>query len=197
MNLPNRITMVRILMVPLLVLLYLFPYHEYNIEMPVYVIQGVSISLLNIILLIVFMIASISDFIDGYIARKYHLVTTLGKFLDPIADKLLVNTLFILFAISGVVSVIPVLLMIWRDTIVDALRMMSASKGIVVAAHMSGKLKTVLQMVAIVVILLENIPFVWIHVQVDTILLWAATITSLYSGYLYFNQMKAVVLESK
>ncbi|MDF9824621.1 CDP-diacylglycerol--glycerol-3-phosphate 3-phosphatidyltransferase [Breznakia sp. PF5-3] len=197
MNLPNKISIFRILLIPVIVFLYLFPFGDYGIVFPVYMVNEIAISALNIIILILFAIASITDFIDGYIARKYNLITSFGKFIDPIADKLLVNTLFILLASSGTVSIVPVLLMIWRDTMVDAMRMMSANKGIVVAAGIWGKMKTVFQMVTIIVILLNNIPFAFFDIPAADILVWVSAIISVYSGIVYFMQAKDVIMESK
>lgn len=195
MNLPNKLSLMRIALVPLLAIVYLY------IDLPECFVFTVDNSYLiltftDIIVLLIFAIASITDFLDGSIARKYNLITSFGKFIDPIADKLLVNTLFILFAWSGEVSVVAVLLMIARDTIVDGLRMSASSKGKVVAAGILGKLKTVLQMFAIIVILLNNIPFAFFHIAMDQILLWAAVIVSLLSGVVYFIKLKDVILET-
>lgn len=196
MNLPNKISIFRVLLVPVLVFVFLFPFEAYGIEIAIYTLNGVDISLINIILLIIFTVASITDFLDGHIARKNNLITSFGKFIDPIADKLLVNTLFILLATTGTISVVPVLIMIWRDTMVDAMRMMCANKGKVVAAGMSGKIKTVLQMFTIIFLLLNNIPFEFIHIPFATILLWSSAIVSIYSGVVYFIQSKDVIMES-
>ena len=149
MNLPNILTVVRILLVPVIVLVFYFPYSYFNIDLMSFQIGNVSLSIINVIAVVIFAIASFTDFLDGYIARKNNLVTTFGKFMDPIADKLLVNTLFIVLAARGIVPAIPVIVMVWRDTIVDALRLVAAEKGQVVSAGFLGKLKTVLQMIAL------------------------------------------------
>lgn len=196
MNLPNKLTIFRIILVPVIVAIYVFPYETLHIDIMQVVIGGVQISLPQIITLLLFIIASFTDFLDGSIARKRNLITSFGKFLDPIADKLLVNTMFVLFAVSNTISVIPVLIMIWRDTLVDGMRMNASSKGVVVAAGWSGKLKTVMQMVTIILLLLNNMPFVWIHIPMDVLCLWIATFISLISGIQYFNQMKHILLES-
>ena len=94
MNLPNRLTLFRIILIPLIVLLYLFPYAQVGIEVPSYMVAGVSISLINMINLVIYIIAAITDAIDGHYARKHHMITTFGKFADPIADKLLTTTMF-------------------------------------------------------------------------------------------------------
>ncbi len=197
MNLPNRLTVIRIMMIPLIILVYIFPYAQFNIEVPVYYVSNLPISLINIIVLILFSIASFTDYLDGAIARKNKLITTFGKFADPIADKLLVNSLFVLFASKGIIPVVPVILMISRDTIVDGCRMIAAQSGVVVAAGYLGKLKTVLQMVAIILILINNLPFELWRLPVDDIVLWFATFISIASGTSYFNQLKDYIFESK
>ena len=195
MNLPNKLSMFRILLVPVIAIVYLMPMDLGDISVSMMSVS-VTLRIADLIVLVLFAIASFTDFLDGNIARKRNLVTSFGKFIDPIADKLLVNTMLIMFAVSGVVSVIPVLLMIWRDTIVDGLRMNASKSGIVVAAGMSGKIKTVCQMIAIIVLLLSNIPFEFFHLPIDQVLVWIATAASLISGVQYFIQLKDVVMES-
>lgn len=195
MNTPNKLSLFRIALVPIIAIIYIY------LKLPecfVFYVNNsyITITFTDILVLALFIIASITDFLDGMIARKYNLITSFGKFIDPIADKLLVNTLLILFAYSGDISVVAVLLMIGRDTIVDGLRMSASSKGKVVAAGMLGKLKTVLQMFAIIIIILNNVPFVFFGLAMDQILLWAACIVSLVSGVQYFIKLKDVVLES-
>lgn len=197
MNLPNRLTVLRILLIPVAVLVYIFPYAQFSIYMPIYYVLDMPISSVNLIVLAIFVLASFTDFLDGYIARKNHLITTFGKFADPIADKLLVNTLFLLFASRGIIPVVPIVIMISRDTIVDGCRMIASNSGKVVAAGYLGKLKTVLQMVSIILILLNNIPFEYYRLPISSIVLWFATFVSAASGVSYFNQMKEYIFESK
>ena len=197
MNTPNKLSIFRISLVPLIVLILLFPYAQFGISMPTYVINDVFIPLKNLIALFLFALASFTDFLDGYLARKYDQITTLGKFLDPIADKVLVNTLFILLAYQGVVPVVAVLLMIWRDTMVDGIRMMASAKGITISAGILGKVKTVLQIVTIIFVLLNNIPFEFWLLPVSDLLVWFSTLVSLLSGYAYFVEAKDIILESK
>jgi len=197
MNLPNRLTMLRILMIPLIVLVMIFPYAQFNIAIGHITFGFVSLPILNLIVLVLFAIASFTDYLDGYIARKYHLVTSFGKFIDPIADKLLINTMLILFAWKGIVPVVAVLLMLWRDTAVDGIRMITAGKGKVMAAGYLGKVKTVAQMSAIVLLLLKNLPFELYGLPVADILLWFAAFISVISGISYFLQAKDTIMESK
>ena len=196
MNLPNKLSCFRMVLVPLIVAVWIFPYAQFNIRIPEFEIGIVVLSLKNILVLTLFCIASITDFLDGHIARKNNLITSFGKFIDPIADKLLVNTMFIMFACMGIVPIVPVLVMIWRDTIVDGLRMSTASKGVVVAAGMLGKVKTVAQMITIILVLLNNLPFELLRFPMADFMLWFSMLVSVASGFSYFMQMKEHVLET-
>lgn len=191
MNLPNKLTMLRIVMVPVVVLIYLLIPQDFCV-----VLQTNGLALRDILAFLVFAAASFTDMLDGQIARKQHLITSFGKFADPIADKMLVNTLLILLVYTHQANVVAVLLMIARDLVVDGLRMLASQHGKVVSAGFFGKLKTVLQMFAIVFLLLKNWPFVYVGLPVDQILLWGATLASLWSGFVYFVQLKDYVLES-
>lgn len=197
MNLPNRLTVMRIIMIPVIILIAIFPYSQFGIEIPMLQFGFVTLSAVNIVMLVLFCVASFTDFLDGYLARKNNLVTTFGKFADPIADKLLVTTMYILFAAQGTIPVVPVLIMVARDTIVDGIRMIASSNGVVMAAGYLGKLKTVVQMLSIIMILLNNLPFELYRLPVSDFLLWFAAFTSLASGISYFNQMKEYIFESK
>lgn len=191
MNIPNRLTIIRILLVPVVVAVYLC------MDPTLCVIDETSgLALRDVIAFVIFAVASITDFFDGMLARKNNWITSFGKFTDPIADKMLVNTVLILMVYFHQANVIAVLLMIARDLIVDGLRMSAANSGEVVSAGIFGKLKTVLQMFALVFLLLKDWPFVYMGICMDQILLWAATVASLYSGLIYFNQLKKYVLET-
>lgn len=196
MNLPNKLSVIRMILVPVIVLTMIFPYAQFDIVLPMYSVGFVTISLLNIIVLILFVIASATDFIDGYIARKYNLITSFGKFIDPIADKMLVNTMFVMFVFQGIVPVAAVLIMIWRDTIVDGIRMVSSGKGVVMAAGYLGKIKTVSQMFTIILVLLNNLPFELYNLPITDFLLWFSVSVSVLSGFSYFMQSKSVLFES-
>ena len=197
MNLPNRLTVMRIVMIPLIVLIYIFPYAQFGIYLPVLRIGTVSLPVLNLIVLVIYLIAAFTDMLDGKIARKYHLQTTFGKFADPIADKMLTTTMFLLFTGRGIIPAVPVILMVCRDIIVDGCRMIAAGNGKVVSAQMLGKLKTVLQMTSIALILLNNLPFELWRLPVSMMVLWFAAFISLASGYSYFSQLKDDIFESK
>ena len=197
MNLPNKLTVMRICLIPIILLIAIFPYAQFNIDVPVLEVGHIGVSYVNIAMLVLFLIASFTDFLDGFIARKYNLITTFGKFADPIADKLLVTSMFILFASKGIIPVVPVILMVARDTIVDMCRMLASTNGVVVAAGFMGKLKTALQMVTISVILLSNLPFELYRIPFADVMLWFTTCISVASGLDYFNQLKEYIFESK
>lgn len=188
MNIANRLTLFRIALIPIIILIYIFPYNQFGIEVSYITVGHVILTHKKIAILVLFAIASFTDFLDGYLARSRNMITTFGKFLDPIADKMLVNTLFILFAAEGLVPLVAVLLMIWRDTIVDGLRMLLAQKGMVMAAGYLGKAKTVFQMVAIILVLLNNLPFELQGIPMASIMVWFATLLSVLSGVSYVMQ---------
>ncbi len=196
MNLPNRLTLFRIALVPLLCLIWLFPYAAFGIDLGYFTIGNVTLPYLNIIVIAIFVIASFTDFLDGHLARKNNMVTTFGKFADPIADKLLVNMMLIILTHKHMMPVVCCILMILRDIVVDGCRMMASQKGVVVSAGMLGKLKTVLQMISIVLILLNNLPFELVYLPVDEIMIWFTSFISVAGGYSYFMQVKDLIFET-
>ena len=151
----------------------------------------------RIVLCVIFIVASFTDFLDGHIARKNGIVTTYGKFMDPIADKLLVNSLFIILTCWGLCPLGVLLIVICRDIVVDAIRMVMMEKNVVVAANIFGKLKTVVQMIAIPFVLIYPLIFPEFSkvFPLEIFLCYVAAITSLLSGVIYFIQAKDVVLE--
>lgn len=196
MNLPNKLTITRIILVPILILIYMFPYATFGINVPMYHILNADISLVNIVIFIIFAVASLTDYFDGQIARKSKLITTFGKLADPIADKLLINTIFLLLASDGTISIIIPIIMISRDTIVDAIRLVVANKQVVIAAKYLGKLKTVTQMISVIFLLLNDFPFSIIHLPIGQISVWIACVISIVSGIDYFMDSKDMLTES-
>ena len=196
MNIPNRLTLIRLVFVPIIVFFAIFPLAHFNIVFGYIMIDFVSVPVINIIILVLFLLASITDFLDGYLARKHNLVTTFGKFVDPLADKLLVNTMFILFAYQGVMPVLAVLIMLWRDTAIEGVRMIAARSGVTIAAAFLGKVKTVAQMITISLFLVSNLPFELVQLPVHELMLWFTVVISVVSGISYFLQAKDLILES-
>ena len=210
MNLPTKITFSRIIATVLLIVtlfvLSLIP----NLSTPL--LGNTRINLVFLIIFVFFVIASYTDHLDGKLARKNNQVTDLGKFLDPVADKLLVSSMLIFlcsptFAPYNVEQrlffpVWCVIIMVARDTVVDALRFIAAQKGTVIAANIFGKLKTVLQMVAIGAVLLNDFPFHYLYpnnfnpyLTVTAFLVYAATLVSFLSGVIYVYQNRKAFLE--
>ncbi|MBQ1438636.1 MAG: CDP-diacylglycerol--glycerol-3-phosphate 3-phosphatidyltransferase [Solobacterium sp.] len=197
MNLPNRLTLFRIILIPLMVLVYLFPYAQFGIELQTFSFGAVRLSAVNVICLGIYLVAALTDYLDGQIARSRNLQTTFGKFADPIADKMLTSTMFILFASRGIISAVPVIIMVCRDIVVDGCRMIAAANGKVVPAQMLGKVKTFSQMITIALILVNNLPFELWQLPISDVLLWFSAFVSFASGVSYFNQLKEDIFESK
>lgn len=187
MNLPNKITMARIVLSILLLILLIFPFNLCGIEFPTYELFGtINVNLLYIIGGIIFLVASLTDFMDGNIARKKKLVTDFGKVMDAIADKVLVNGVLVVLACNGLISkVIPVII-ITRDIFVDSIKMVAGSKGKAVGASVLGKLKTICMMSGLTLTFFYNIPFELIGLDVADGLLYIACVLSIISGVQYY-----------
>lgn len=197
MNLPNKLTVSRIIMSIIIIIILLggsYITSIFGFEIPkIFVNEAMVIDLKYIIAGILFIIASITDFLDGYIARKYNMITDFGKLVDAIADKILVNSVLIILAAQGFIHpIIPVIIII-RDSVVNSIKMLAASKGKVVAAIKSGKIKTACLMVGIVLTLFYNLPFELWNVSVSKALLFIATILSVVSGVEYFTLNKHLI----
>ncbi len=186
MNLPNRITLSRIFMSVFIIFFCLFPFYSLNINFPKYNVSGIIVDSRYIISGILFIIASLSDFVDGRLARKRNLVTDTGKMLDSIADKVLVNSVLVIFASNGFIHPIIAVIYIFRDEVVNALRMHAAKNGVIVAASMSGKIKTFAMMTGLSLMFFYNLPFELINIRVDEFLIYFATIMSVVSGFEYY-----------
>lgn len=141
---------------------------------------------------IIFVVAALTDLIDGQIARKYNMITNFGKIMDPLADKILVYSAFCCMVENGLIPAWMLIVILSREFIVGGMRTVAASEGIVVAAGMSGKIKTVLQMIAVPMLLLVGlIPWPY-WITVSYIFLWASLIMTVYSGIEYIMQNKNV-----
>lgn len=197
MNVPTKLTFLRIVLTIIMIVILIFPFYLIGFSFPQYEVGGIYIRLEYIIAGIVFIIASFTDFLDGYLARKNNQVTDLGKMLDAIADKTLVNSALIILAYKGFVPMAIPVIIIFRDTIVDAIKMQASSKGKVVAAIKSGKIKTASMMVGLVLTFFYNLPFEIWNIRVADFLIYFATIMSVVSMIEYFNLNKKLILESK
>ena len=193
MNLPTKITVSRIILSIILIIMLLFPFYQLGINFPIYLVEGIKVDLKYVICGIIFIIASLTDFLDGYLARKNNMVTNTGKMLDAIADKLLVNSVLIIFAGNGFINPIVPVVFVVRDIVVNAIKMEAASQGKVVAAIKSGKIKTATQMIGTTLMFFYNLPFELINIRVDLFLLYFATIMSIVSMIEYFNLNKKII----
>ena len=199
MNLSNKLTISRIIMA-IVVIAILLGWSSITsllgISVPkLFINESIVIDIKYLISGILFIIASITDFLDGYIARKNNIVTDFGKLVDAIADKVLVNSVLIILSAQGFIHpIIPVVIIV-RDSIVNSLKMLAASKGKVVAAITLGKVKTACLMVGITLTLFYNLPFELWNISVAKVLLLVATVLSVISGIEYYNMNKYLLKE--
>ena len=177
MNLPNKLTILRVILIPFFVVFMLFD------------ITGAADKW---IALVIFCVASLTDMLDGKIARKYNLVTNFGKFMDPLADKLLVCTALICLTSMNRLNVIVVLVIIAREFIISGFRLVASDNGIVIAASYWGKFKTVSQM-ALILVLIMDLGGVWN--VVGTVLTWVALLLTIVSLIDYIAKNKQVLTQ--
>lgn len=201
MNLPNKITVARICLAIIILIMLLIPWHALGVIWPAYdsvfgVALDTPISLKYIVAGILFLIASLTDRIDGQIARKRNLVTDLGKMLDAIADKILVNGVLVILAYDRIIPLLIPVVIITRDIITDTCKMVSGNKGKVVAASWTGKVKTAFMMTGVTLAFFGNLPFELIRFDFTGICLIIATILSLVSGCQYYFNTMAVMKET-
>ncbi|SCL82846.1 CDP-diacylglycerol--glycerol-3-phosphate 3-phosphatidyltransferase [Sporanaerobacter sp. PP17-6a] len=173
MNLPNKLTIFRICLVPFFVF-FLFSNLKYG--------QYIAVS--------IFILASLTDTLDGHIARSRNLITTFGKFMDPLADKILVSAAFISLVELGKVPSWIVIIIISRELAITGFRTVAVSEGVTIAADKWGKMKTVTQLIAIIALLLNNYPFSLINFPFDKIMLYISVVFTIISGvnYIYVNR---------
>jgi CDP-diacylglycerol--glycerol-3-phosphate 3-phosphatidyltransferase len=192
MNLPNKITISRICLIPVFVLIMIidFPWGEITL-------LGATMPVTHLVGALIFIIAATTDWIDGHYARKYNMVTNMGKFLDPLADKLLVSAALIILVELELAPSWIVIIIISREFAVTGLRLVLAGGGEVVAANMLGKIKTWTQIIAISALLLHNIFFELFSFPFDMIVLWVALIFTVWSGLDYFIKNKEPFIHSK
>lgn len=185
MNLANKITIIRILLIPFIVLL-LQRYPDW---------AGEKFHILNHInqygiyyAAFLFVITAATDKVDGHIARKYNMVTNLGKLLDPLADKLLISVALIMLVFLHMTSSWIAIIIIGREFVITGIRTIASSQGIALAADKHGKLKMVFQVIAITAVLLNNYPFAFItNIPIDNLLMIVAVTLTVYSGYNYLK----------
>ncbi|MGG1661339.1 CDP-diacylglycerol--glycerol-3-phosphate 3-phosphatidyltransferase [Brevibacillus sp. NRS-1366] len=188
MNLANRITLARIFLVPVVMFFLLV---KYNIG--TFSIGSLTMTYNELIAALVFILAASTDGLDGYIARKRKIVTNLGKFLDPLADKLLISAALISLVEMQRLEAWIAIVIISREFAVTGLRLVAAAEGQVIAASALGKLKTWVQIVAITAVMIRNFPFAFFGIPFDEVAIWAMVLITLYSGYDYFAKNRNVI----
>ena len=197
MNTANKITMSRIILTVIMLIVLLFPWTMIGIDMPVFKISGINetIELRYIIAGILFVIASMTDFFDGYVARKYNMVTDFGKMIDAISDKLLTNTLIIYLACDERVFPIIAIIIIARDIIVDSIKMLIGNKGKAVAAIGIAKYKTATLMIGLTLKMFYDLPFSFFLNGISDFLLIIAAVLSVISGVIYYMMAKEYITD--
>lgn len=179
MNLPNKLTILRVIMIPFFV---------------VFMLTNIAGGASKYIALVLFAAASFTDTLDGHIARKYNLVTNFGKFMDPLADKLLVGSAMICMVQTAQLPAWVVIVIIGREFIISGFRLVAADNGVVIAAGIWGKMKTVVQMIMILLLIL-NLPYTWYQVLCDAAI-WLSVILTIVSLVDYIAHNKEVLKDS-
>ena len=199
MNLPNKLTIMRFIMALVVIVIFVLPYEQMGwtpTEIPT-----TGFNVIDLICCVLFIVASITDTLDGQIARKRNLITNFGKFMDPLADKFLVNSSLILLAVKNgrYLPAIIVVLMLGRDLVVDGIRLVAASQGKVIAANVYGKAKTVAQMIVIPILFLKGFPFNYLlkeYTYIFTIVISCiALVLSLVSGAIYVYRGREFIFD--
>ncbi|MCI0502060.1 MAG: CDP-diacylglycerol--glycerol-3-phosphate 3-phosphatidyltransferase [Fusobacteria bacterium] len=175
MNLPTKITVFRLLLIPVFII-------TYYIQDTGYLISGA-----------IFILASLTDLLDGYLARKRNETTNLGAFLDPVADKVLVTSALVLLAVAGIVPSWSVILIIGREILINGFRLIAIEKGIVISASYLGKIKTTTQLLSIIILIFSPISS-WLLLA-GIIIYWIAVITTVLSGFEYLYQGRDLLSE--
>ena len=191
MNLPNKLTVLRIFMIPIFVLVLILP-----LPFGTVTTMGMTLPVVNLIAAAIFAVASVTDWLDGYIARAQGLVTNFGKFADPLADKMLVMTAFIMLVELGLAPAWVISIIICRELAVTGLRLLLVEQGgTVLAAALPGKIKTFTQMAAVILLLIHNYPFQAMGIPLDQIMLYTCLFFTIYSGVDYFVKNKQVFVD--
>lgn len=194
MKLANRISFSRVIIAIIIVILLLFPFDSAGVSTyKIFVNETIVIDVKYIIVGILFVIASLTDLLDGYVARKSNTCTDFGKMIDTIADKILIDSVLILLANIGFIHPVIAVIVMIRDIAVDSIKRYAASKGVIIGSIKLAKAKTILFMVSISMILFYNLPFELWNLKIADILLVVATTISIISGFEYYGYIKKTI----
>lgn len=197
MNVPNKITFCRIILSVFLLIVMMLPLNKFGVDFPQFAVNNGNIIIDSkyIICGIIFLVAALTDFLDGYLARKYNMVTDMGKVMDAIADKVLVNGVLIILAVDGYISPVVPCVIVCRDIAVDSIKMVAGTKSGAVAASITGKIKTAVMLVGITLLFFNDIPFILLGFRVSNVLILIATVLSVISGVEYYIKNKKFIIE--
>lgn len=190
-NLANRITLARISLVPIVMFFLLV-----QMDLGKFTFFGHLTSISDLVAALIFIIAAVTDGLDGYIARSRKMVTNFGKFLDPLADKLLISAVLISLVEMGRLDAWVAIVIISREFAVTGLRLVAAANGTVIAASNLAKWKTAFQIVAVVSLILDNFPFYIFDFRFDLVMVYAMVIITVWSGVDYFIKNKQAIQEA-
>lgn len=192
MNLANRITIARIFLIPVILLFLLVRF-----DFGSFTIGGQTTTVSEIVAALIFIVAAATDGLDGYVARKRKMVTNFGKFLDPLADKLLVTAALVSLVEMHRIGAIAAIIIIFREFVISGLRTIAASEGVILAASKLGKLKTALQIIAISSLILNNFPFSYVRIPFDDFMVYLAVFVTIWSGIDYLWKNKHVIYSGR
>lgn len=190
-NLANRITLARISLVPIVMFFLLV-----RLNLGQFTVMGHQVAVADLVAALIFIIAAATDGLDGYIARSRKMVTDFGKFLDPLADKLLISAVLISLVEMGRLDAWIAIIIISREFAVSGLRMVAAANGSVIAASNLAKVKTTFQIIAVSALILKNFPFSILGIPFDLLMVYAMVIITIWSGIDYFVKNKHVIQEA-
>ncbi len=196
MNVPNKITICRIILSVVLLILLIIPIEKFGISFPEFKVAKIMIDSKYLFCGVIFLIASLTDFLDGHLARKYNMVTDMGKVLDAIADKILVNGVLIILAVEGYISPIVPVVIVSRDIIVDSIKMVAGQKSGAVGASKAGKIKTACMLTGIVLLFFYDLPFSLVNLHPAKVIIMVATILSVISGIQYYTKNKKFLTDN-
>lgn len=194
-NLPTRLTICRMILAFVIVTFILFPFDMINLSFPKYLIDDtVIIDVKLVICAVLFVIASITDYLDGHLARKYNLISDVGKVMDSIADKVLIDGILIVLCGQGYISPIIPIVIVVRDIVIDAIKMLASQNGEIVGSIISGKFKTAFLMIGICLKLIGNFPMGLWNVSLDDFFIITGTVLAVISGVEYFRIYKKFLI---